>query len=241
MPASAAQITARRAQEDVQKNVYLQNCNPGGGGPTTIAGVQVTIFGEAGNALDGLHRKSIDTAVRDIVAAGHALPPLLFYLTSGAVPNVAMKTYNAGNPEPVIFLGPNMWAKNPKAAGPNPGVQGGIGTAGPRGVANQCYDGTTRFFGNPKQKAQGAAIVIHELGHILHEINSPGTFWEIQIQTEGQQPITSSPTWAGQAPKVSHYACNNCLEFVAETFTGILCGKNYDANVTAAYNGAGGA
>jgi|SRR5215469_5845620 len=243
MALGAAQIGTYRDREWKQAYGYMNSCNLTGITVTqkTIAGVMVRIRGEAGNSLDSLHGTSIETAITDIVAAHHALPTLDFYLTSSQnVPNVAMKTYTAGAPAPIIFLGPKMWTKNPALPGTGAAVTGGIGSSGPRGVANQAYDGTARFFGNPKQKAQGATIVIHELGHILHEIHNPGVFWEEQQAIEGQNPSPNAPGWSGQATNVSHYASNNQLEFVAEVFTGQMIGCNYAGAVTAAYTALGG-
>ena len=240
MAATAAQVTEMRNRERTQTQHYNAKVKATTAESFTIGGVRGVIFCEQDNELKDLHRNSIRTAIEDIVRAERALPSLNFYLTSNDVPNVAMKTYKDNEPDPVIFLGPKMWSKNPQLKGQSVAIPGGLGTSGPRGIANQCYDGTTAFFGNPKQKAQGTAIVIHELGHILHEIRNPGIFWEIQAQTEKGLAITSAPRWAAQAVKVSHYGTNNCLEFVAETFTGIPCGKTYDEGVMTAYGSAGG-
>lgn len=243
MPLGAGDIANYRDRERTQKNAYMSNVGSFSTTYLTISGVQVHICGESGNALESLHTRSIRTAVADLVAAGYPLPPLDFYLTSSAaVPNVAMKTYKGNNPAPIIFLGPKMWAKNPSVQS-MPGLVGGVGGAGGvRGIANQAYDGTTRWFGNPKQKAQGATIVIHELGHVLHEISNPGIFWEEQRAMEARppQPSPNAAGWRAVATAVSHYAGNNQLEFVAEVFAGRRIGKNYSAAVNTAYTALGG-
>jgi hypothetical protein len=236
-------IDTLRNREWKQTRTYLSHVNMGSLTVTqiTISGVQVRIRKEASDGLADLHRTSIERAVRTVSGAGHQLPALDFYLCSSQnVPNVAMKTYIGNNPAPVIFLGPKMWSKNPMQAGTGTMVTGGVGTSGPRGIADQVYDGTTRFFGNPKQKAQGETIVIHELGHILHEINNPGVFWEEQQAAEQQQPSPNAPGWQNLATDVSHYAGNNALEFVAEVFAGTLVGKAYSQQVMAAYAALGG-
>ena len=243
MPATLAEIQRFRDTENKQMINYLSKCSIGSLSMSTItvAGVRIRIRGESDNKLSSIHMKSIRTAVEDVVGVGHRLPSLDFYLTSCVdVPNVAMKTYTAGTHTPVIFLGPKMWAKNvqmPKSAG---AVVGGLGTAGPRGVADQAYDGTNRFFGNPKQKAQGATIVIHELGHVLHEHLNPGIFWEEMAAVYALARSPNAPAWTNEANKVSAYAMNNPLEFVAEVFAGRLIGKVYPDTTIAAYDALGG-
>jgi hypothetical protein len=245
MPLGAAAIATYRDREWQHAYRYMSNCNLVGVNvkQVTIAGVAVRIRCEVGNGLESLHSKSIRTAVTDVVGAGHALPALDFYLTAGQnVPNVAMKTYTpAGASAPVIFLGPKMWTHNPAVAGSAAAVAGGLGSHGERGVANQAYDGTARFFGNPKQKAQGATIVIHELGHILHEIHNPGVFWEELRAIEAAVAVSpNGPGWMNQSTHVSHYATKNQLEFVAEVFAGRLMGTHYALAVGAVYNALGG-
>src|SRR5262245_36551435 len=117
MVASAATITAMRQRENGQLLNYLANVNATSSGNMTISGVSVILYKERGDGLEDLHVNSLRTAIKDVTSAGHAVPALTVYLTAGNVPNVAMKTYNGANPEPVIFLGPRMWAKNPKVKG----------------------------------------------------------------------------------------------------------------------------
>ncbi len=243
MPLGAADIDRYRNREWQQTRQYWSKVHLGSlqREQQAISGVQVTIRTEPGDALAGLHRTSLDRAIKTLVRAGHALPALDFYLCSDqTIPNVAMKTYVGGNPTPVIFLGPKMWSKNPMTRGTDSMIVGGSNPLGPRGVADQVYDGTTRFFGNPKQKAQGETIVIHELGHVLHEINAPGIFWEEQQAAEQQKPSPNGTGWQNQSVDVSAYAGRNALEFVAEVFTGRIVGKTYPASVMNVYNALGG-
>ena len=243
MPLGAAQINQYRTREWKHTLPYLAKVDTGSLKikQSFISGVQVKIRTESGDQLSKLHKTSIERAVATVTAAGHALPPLDFYLCADInIPNVAMKTYTGANATPVIFLGPKMWAKNPMQ--PNSGnlVAGGIGTKGQRGIADQQYDGTSRFFGNPGQKAQGETIVIHELGHVLHEMNNPGVFWEDQQAAEAQNASPNGAGWADASVSVSAYAGKNPLEFVAEVFSGIVVGKNYAATVTGPYAALGG-
>ena len=244
MPLEAAEIDQYRNLDYQDTLGYLAHVNLGSLRirQTNISGVQVTIRTESGDRLSKLHNTSIERAVATVTAAGHNLPPINFYLCSDDyIPNVAMKTYTGNNPSPVIFLGPNMWAKNPMLRNTGNLVVGGVGRSGQRGVANQQYDGTSRFFGNPRQKAQGETIVIHELGHILHEMNNPGVFWEEQQAIDdGQARSPNGAGWIAASASVSAYAGKNALEFVAEVFAGIVTGKNYDATVMAPYRALGG-
>ena len=208
MALGLAAINTYRNREWKQTLGYFANVNQGAltVATTNVSGVQVRIRKEGGDNLGSLHKHSITHAVQDVAAAGHALPDLDFYLcSSGNIPNVAMKTYTGATPKPVIFLGPNMWAKNAMQPGTNGVITGGIGQDGVRGVANQVYDGTQRWFGNPKQKSQGTTIVVHELGHILHEINNPGVFWEEQQAAEavGGAPSPNGVGWQNQSVDVS--------------------------------------
>jgi hypothetical protein len=171
---------------------------------------------------------------------GFHLPDLTIYsCASQNIPNVALMVYDLATsliPQPIILLGPKMWTPNPMVPGTAAGLEGGLGQLGARGVANQVYDGTQRFFGNPKQNAQATTIVVHEFGHLLHEVTNPGVFWA--IKDEIQNGILASafdPNWGNIATQVSHYATHNALEFVAETFAGRRSGKNYGLAVTNTY------
>lgn len=242
MPLGIIAINNYRNREWKQTLGYMANVAIGSLkiSNSTVSGVQVRVRQETADTLAGLHKSSIDSAVRDVVAAGHALPDLDFYLCSnGLIPNVAMKVYTGDTPKPIIFLGPNMWAKNAMQPGTNGVVTGGLGF-GMRGVANQAYDGTQRWFGNPKIKAQGATIVIHELAHILHEINNPGVFWEELQAAEAQNASPNGAGWQAQSVDVSHYAGKNALEFVAEVFAGKIIGKVYPDTVMDVYRNLGG-
>ena len=243
MPAGPDKIKEFRDTEWKQFYNYLQNVNLTSLkiNQTTIEGVSVRIRTSGADDLASLHTKSITTAVTALAKAGYELPPLDFYLcASDTIPNVAMKTYTGGKAAPVILLGPKMWAKNPMMPGTNGMIVGGMAANGVRGVANQAYDGTQRFFGNPKQNAQGACIVIHELGHVLHEYNNPGIFWEEMSAIQRGQPSPNGNGWQNQSIAVSGYAGNNQLEFVAEVFAGINSGKDYGEAVLAVYGSLGG-
>ncbi len=69
-----------------------------------------------------------------------------------------------------------------------------------------------------------AIRTIHEIGHILHERDAGDGFWE-----KGRFAPTAV------SGKVSQYAQGNEKEFVAETYTGLMIGKQWPADVMAEY------
>ena len=163
------------------------------------------------------------------------------YLTDRPhVRNIAHVGNAAGGQSITIFLGPRVHHRQRAMRNPPIQVEGGI-TAGnrARGIADHSYDGTTVWFGNPKQVAMTAAVIIHEMGHVLHEFSSPGIFWDLKVDASAQ-PYAALVGWPAQALAVSQYATTNALEFVAETFTGMMLGKTYAPVVIAAYGALGG-
>ena len=83
------------------------------------------------------------------------------------------------------------------------------------------------------------AVVIHEMGHVLHEYSSPGVFWDLKVEASAA-PYNAATGWPAASLEVSQYATTNAMEFVAETFTGIQLGKTYSPTVMAAYAALGG-
>lgn len=197
---------------------------------TTIEGVRVSIANETGSGHSGIKTHSIREAIKLIVKKGFQLPDLDFRLASSTdVENVAFMAGAGGKRKATVFLGGKYWS-------------GGKAT-GREGVAGQVYDGTQIWFGNPKQKAQGVAIVVHELGHVLHEISAPDIFWSNKTLKTGAVGNPNPSVWGGAAVKVSQYSAvgqMTCLEFVAEAFAGAVMGKKYDAEVKKAYAACGG-
>lgn len=237
--ASLIEITAGRRHEgtEVQRNLnkagsmmfdYKTYQRPGG------RLVDVQIGYEPGDGGRKLKLEAIDKALRAVVAKGFELPDLTFYCTSAAgVPCVAYMGDVAGNPRYTVFMGPKTGQHNPQARGPNGGMPGGLGTSGMRGIADQVYDGTQRWFGNPKMHAHATTVVIHELGHVLHDVQSAAQFWDYKLNRD-------PGGYVNHASNVSHYATTNALEFVAETFAGVMSGKRYGGTGMAAYGAVGG-
>ncbi len=112
-----------------------------------------------------------------------------------------------------------------------------------RGVADQAYDKKRMSTLNPnrwwlgeskyqqrKVSAKMTTVVVHEIGHILHEREHRASFWTHKTTwgDEGRPPST-------QASKVSQYATKSKLEYVAEVFTGLVMGIHYDQDVIDVY------
>ena len=77
------------------------------------------------------------------------------------------------------------------------------------------------------------ATVIHELGHALHEHQSPEIYWMQKV--DGQ--ALHRP---GLAAWVSPHAVTDSLEFVAEVFTALMLGYSFDKRVMSHYLELGG-
>ncbi|OOY33753.1 hypothetical protein [Solemya velum gill symbiont] len=125
------------------------------------------------------------------------------------------------------------------------------GEKGPRGVCDQIYDDQKRFIENralwcccysPHEQdyqspvsAKATAIVVHELGHILHENNDKESFWQ---NNKIASPKVISADLARQVG--SYVIGNNPNEFVAEVFTGLVYGKRYSEGIIKEYEKEGG-
>jgi hypothetical protein len=146
--------------------------------------------------------------------------------------------------KPCLFLGDRMmFNKNPVLARQD--KVAGMGKEGARGVPHQVYDDQRRSKFSPvrwammiqgtyqtsKISAQAAAIVVHEIGHLVHQVVAPDQFWL-------NKRIGATGVPASLQPQVSSYLynMNNYNEFVAEVFAGLAHGKRYPADVMTAYN-----
>ena len=149
----------------------------------------------------------------------------------------------------VLFLGDQMTTKTVMTQSEKATqIKGGFGAA-ERGVADQAYDKKRMSKLNPnrwwlgeakyqqrKLSAKMTSVVVHEIGHILHEREQRASFWTHKTTwgDEGRPP-------AAQASKVSQYATKSKLEYVAEVFTGLVTGIHYDQDVIDVYLQLGGA
>ena len=237
MPISAMQLQAFRTREFGEAATRLAKMGSSTSIYKTISGVQVSIEVETGDGDAQLKQDCLEKGVQLVAAAGFALPDLSFYLTNAAgVECVAFMGNAAGARHAQIFLGPKLVIKNPKDKRAAVAVVGGSGTKGARGIADQEYDGTQRWFGNPKLHAQGTTIVVHELGHVLHELMDEQSFW-----THHEPATMAGPAiWGAASVEVSQYATKLPLEFCAEVFAGTIAGKKYSQTVKIAYRALGG-
>ena len=123
----------------------------------------------------------------------------------------------------------------------------------PAAFVNSRQTGETYIFANPlypywNQLAQDAAqqyqrgewstahphhAIWHEMGHLLFYRAHPARYAAIR-----SQPLTGSDLQTAQ--KVSLYAGNSALEFIAETFALLVEGKTPPADVLKLYNQLGG-
>jgi hypothetical protein len=176
------------------------------------------------------------------------LDSLRLYLGSN-VRCIAYMGEAADNRNYVLFLGDQMTAKTAVTMSEKASqIKGGFGSA-ERGVADQAYDKKRMSTLNPsrwwlgeakyqqrKLSAKMMTVVVHEIGHILHEREHRASFWTHKTTwgDEGRPPST-------QASKVSQYATKSKLEYVAEVFTGLVTGIHYDQDVIDVYLELGGA
>jgi hypothetical protein len=153
---------------------------------------------------------------------------------------------------PFMKIGLKMFVRNKKVESKTPGLQvkGGMGEGAGRGVADHVYDDHRKSRFNPsrwsmgsaayqKQKAmaKGAAVIVHEIGHFIHEQVARDQFWGMKA-TRDPMSIAVPMEIASQVS--AYLLANNWLEFVAEVFTGLMYNKTYSAGVMAKYTEYGG-
>lgn len=202
----------------------------------TIGGTQVTLEYEPSYQHAKKVREAALAGIRRVQSHGRVVPDLRVIVTAAQVPNIAFIGDSAGGQTVTIFLGPKAMQNNPKA---NPSysnqIKGGMGVQAGRGVPDHVYDYVGSMF--DRAKARVEAIMVHELGHVLHEAASTNIFWNLkQDINQVHQP------GANLAAQVSHYVVfqQNCLEYVAEVFTGLMFGETYSNAIMTEYANCGG-
>ena len=195
---------------------------------------------EIGNLpLRGMKLEAIEDAVRLVHSKKFKLPPTLrfFVLASSTVPSQAfprcpspMKTLK-NDPAIVISSKADTYeeGKNNQAHL----IKGGMGKKGPRGVHDQVYDLAENQ--RDAEKNRMIALVVHEIGHILHFFQDIKRFGILKTSFD----VSVSGLIAAE---VSDYVQKqqNCLELVAEVFTGKVHGLSYSRAVMTCYSLCGG-
>jgi hypothetical protein len=198
----------------------------------------VAIVTDSKDGRSSIKTTAIERAVRAIEAKGFQLPQNMNFFFS-AHQFVRCVAFMSDPAVPDVFLGWKICQLNPLQPHVATTITGGLGAQGTRGVSSQVYDATRgNLFGigDPKLKAQATAIVVHELGHVLHSQLSPSLFWDCK---GGDAKLGVG--WDTLSTGVSHYATQNALEFVAETFTAtVVGGRQFNQAVKTAYAALGG-
>jgi hypothetical protein len=199
-------------------------------------------------ALDLVHQQTED----------HLHLDLLYLYLSPRVRCIAYAGEAEGERTTTIFLGDKMFQKSAKTTtAKQSGVVGGM-SAGVRGVADQEYDAKRKSVLNPKRwvmskeeyqaskaNAKAVAVVVHELGHVLHERASEADFWAMKLNKDyppEERPEGAKLFFAPAhlAEQVSQYALSGHIEYIPEVFTGLIYGKRYSDAVIAQYKREGG-
>ncbi len=172
----------------------------------SLCGVTVNFRAGLGDPLAEDKIIGVRSAIAKVSARGLVLPNAINVYTSAdaSFVNIAFQRAIGGGREASIGLGGKM---------ATPGLL-------PMGVATLKGQGSTSNF--------VAAVCVHEIGHILHEMVDEEFFW-----SQDANALTP-PALGGQ---VSMYAGNNIKEFVAEVFTGLVYGEAYSQGVMDAYRG----
>ena len=165
----------------------------------TIEGVACEIYQDPGDPGLVPKKAGIRLGVQRVVQAGYNFPNgIRFYLSNAqGFQSVAYhRDFGADARRTVVLLG-----------------QGAINTAGMVG-----RQGVADVVGRQSQATYCAAVVVHELGHNLHELFGEEFFWTPNANTPPNVPL---------AMEISQYAATNKKEVVAEVFTGMLYGIVY--------------
>ncbi len=180
---------------------------------STIRGVQCS-FKDYGDPHYDTKKDAVDAALNLLADKGYTLPTAVtFHLSHrnegfGKQATTAAWTHKEdGSEGPEMMLGLNAM----------PGKGGG-----PRGIAHVISENSLGDY--------TTCVVVHELGHILHAIQSKDYFYD-----HGDEPPTPHTETAYM--KVSPYASSNKKEVVAEVFAAHNMGlKFHGTEVMAMYD-----
>ena len=178
----------------------------------TIGGVQCKIYQDDADPGKDAKLAGIKSGLKRVVDAGFDFPDGIDFYTSnaGGYQSVAYHRDLSAGPDgtgrkTVVLLGA--------------GAVDTAGMVGAQGVANAVASHNSSDY--------CAAVVVHELGHNLHERLAADFFWT---------PDANTAPNVGLAMDVSQYATRNKKEVVAEVFTGMLYGITYKPGVLAMYD-----
>jgi hypothetical protein len=203
----------------------------------TVGSCMYQIESKNSDGYRKLKASAVKDAVKRIQRAGFTVPNGISFICTddAAVRCIMYASDGGGNRSYRIYIGPQAVQQNKAQPHTQGAYAGGMGVAGDRGIAHHVYDEKKSFFGNPGRAAMAEAVVVHELGHLLHEDQSPDAFW---CEKKGQGIDTKGLVNA--ATLVSHYANKGPLEFVAEVFTARVYRKPVNATVIPWYTALGG-
>lgn len=100
----------------------------------------------------------------------------------------------------------------------------------PRGIADYFWE--IDFF--KKRSKFVAAVTVHELGHLLHQLQNPDAFWALGCDAASFKQVPDL------AQDVSPYAKKALTEYVAEVFTARVLGFQVTDQMLADYRDLGG-
>jgi hypothetical protein len=190
-------------------------------------------YSEFGDGKGNMKSEAIKKGVTQVLEKGFAIPEIIFRVDSTVnVANAAFVGDSDGNRKCYVVLSGKYWGTNQSSR-----VRAGQGAVG---VPNKIYDGASRIFDRTRQKAFGTSMVVHELGHVLHEASDPDFFWSNKDPALKEKCTVKSSDWIDQAVEVSLYATTSSVEFVAEFFAGTIAGIKYSNKVKDAYLRCGG-
>ena len=176
-----------------------------------VEGVACKVYFDTADGARADKKTGIQAGVKRVVDAGYAFANGITFYCSGVqgFQSVAFHRQFGGARKTTVLLG----ASSVDTAG----------MVGRKGIADQVATASKATY--------CAAVVVHELGHNLHELADEAWFWDAAA---GGLPNVAV------ALEVSQYAASNQKELVAEVFTGLAYGMAFRPAILdmyAAYHG----
>lgn len=182
----------------------------------------IKIGGKSGDDFDNFNQALFD-AIPIWEKMNIILPEgLEIYFTDDT--NVKEAAYHFDNGK--IIMTSKMFEK-PSSVSYEDQVRGGYSNVGITGVSNQVSNDKISY---------GAAVLTHELGHILHKLYAPKQFTEMQLNPNAKKFVPNI------AKDISYYAAMSTsnFEIVAEVFTGLVHGVDFKCSTINEYLRLGG-